>query len=49
MLMVNKTTQFKKGKSDSNAKACKTSKKSKAPKARSMPKNECLFCKENGQ
>ena len=44
MMMVKKTTHFKKAKG--GGKARKTSKKSKAPKPGPKPETECFFCKE---
>ena len=46
MMMVKKTTQFKKAKG--GGKARKTKKKSKASKPGPKPETECFFCKEKG-
>ena len=45
VMMVKKTTHFKKAKG--GGKARKTSKKSKASKPGPKPETECFFCKEN--
>ena len=48
VMMVKKTTHFKKAKGTGKNKGRKASKKSKTPKPSLKPDAECFFCKEKG-